>query len=192
MASYRDYRGQSLSVRAIFSRVEQAVPPPRALPIRRRLTANGRSADARYRGTASDPACPSHTRRHLQRGLSPSCDERTALYRIVESTLPKFEAALQSGERSAPRFVEREFDQLWRFGWVTARSCEVRRFTSTGRESAAASARAAVLAAWSRRLRISSITYSRTYRSASGHSASRTRSGSCLHPSPSRSRAVSR
>ena len=36
--------------------------------------------------------------------------ERTALYRIVESTLPKFEAALQSGERSAPRFVEREFE----------------------------------------------------------------------------------
>ena len=35
--------------------------------------------------------------------------ERTAMYRLVESTLPRFEAALRSGEIAAPAFVEREF-----------------------------------------------------------------------------------
>ena len=35
--------------------------------------------------------------------------ERTALYRVVESTLPDFEALLGSGDVSVPLFVEREF-----------------------------------------------------------------------------------
>lgn len=35
--------------------------------------------------------------------------ERTALYKVVESSLPGFEAALRSGDVAAPRFVEREF-----------------------------------------------------------------------------------
>lgn len=35
--------------------------------------------------------------------------ERTARYRTVESTLPRFAAALRAGDVSVPRFVEREF-----------------------------------------------------------------------------------